>query len=241
MIAFAKRFLNHPSIYFWARHVAMLGLPFRQWVRLYGLDDPAQRVGDIGCGPADILRYVARERLPSRYVGVDVSEVYLDRAKLRAKRCGVDAEFVQIDLTLLNDDPATRRALTEVLHNNRVSRVLLLGIIHHIDDESSLRLFDLLAGVPTIQTIVTQDVVMIDDARINNAYARRDRGQFVRDVPSYLRLFKNAKWHVSRTDWTSPGLWPVKYVHFTLERRTQPDGEILSASRNTADPSLDPA
>src|SRR4051812_5056142 len=90
---FFKRILDLPTAYHYCRHLMTGGLPFRQWVNLYGLNDPMERIADLGAGPCDILRYVCGERLPSFYLAVDVDDRYLDAAKRRIGQLNLNADF----------------------------------------------------------------------------------------------------------------------------------------------------
>jgi len=74
---------------------------------------------DIGCGPADILKY-----LPNNisYWGFDISKEYINSAK---EKFGERATFIckQIDLSDLDNMP-------------KFDRVILTGVFHHLDDKS---------------------------------------------------------------------------------------------------------
>lgn len=131
---------------------------------------------DVGCGTGDALRY-----LPSfaEYVGFDVDAGAIDRARERASgRRGVRFEA---------------RALAEGdLDSLKPSRVILAGLLHHLDDPDAVELLTMLAQTPSIRRIVTQDVVYLPGERMSNLLARLDRGRFVRGEDGYRELVAKA-------------------------------------------------
>jgi SAM-dependent methyltransferase len=206
--------LSHPLCYFYMRQIMSLGLPFRQWVTLYGLSGPRERIADIGCGPADILRYVKKESRPEFYLGLDMSQRYLDAAAQRTSRIGLDAKFLAMDLERLPTDEALRREVVDLLEEHRITRVLLLGVVHHIDDESALHTLNLIHSASTVQTLVTQDVVYQPGRWLNNRFCDWDRGEHVRDEAGYDALARRTDWPRFTTSWTSPGLRSIRYNHY---------------------------
>ena len=212
------RLLATPTCYHYLRQVLTGGMPFRSWVDLYGLSSPEQRVADLGCGPADILRYVKADRRPAFYLGVDVSGRYLDAARRRAARAGVPADFVQMDLSRAAIDLPFREALVRLLEQHRITRVLLLGVLHHVDDEAALRTLDLVASASGVRSLVTIDVVYLPNERVNNWLCARDRGRHVRDEAGYDALAARCAWPRHRKFWTSPNLRFIKYLHYDFSK-----------------------
>lgn len=211
---FLHPLLSHPLLYHYMRQVISLGLPFRAWAKEYGLTGAPERIADIGCGPADILRYVKKDSRPEYYLGLDMSERYLDAARQRASRIGLDSKFIAMDLERLPTDEALRRDVIDLLEEHRITRVLLLGVVHHIDDESALTTLNLIHSAPTVQTLVTQDVVYLPGRWLNNKFCDWDRGEFVRDEPGFDALAERSDWPRFTKSWTSPGLWPIRYNHY---------------------------
>ena len=76
--------LNQPTIYRILRGLLTGGLPYESWVKKYHLNLPDARISDIGCGPADILRFVDANCLPEFYLGLDINRNYLETAKQNA-------------------------------------------------------------------------------------------------------------------------------------------------------------
>lgn len=206
--------LAYPTAYHWLRQVMTLGMPFDTWLGKYGLNDPEQRVADLGCGPADILRFLRRGRGPGYYVGIDVDERNLQAARKRADRKGVVAEFHRMDLHLLPTDAAVRDSLRRVLTAQEITVVLLLGVVHHIDDDAVRSTLELIHSVRSVQTLWTTDVVYLPGARINNYFCSLDRGKFVRDMSGYAALAAASPWTNFETSWSSPGLSYIRYLHY---------------------------
>ncbi|HZW29662.1 MAG TPA: class I SAM-dependent methyltransferase [Isosphaeraceae bacterium] len=210
--------LAQPALYHYLRQGITGGMPFRRFVTLYGLGDPGERVADLGCGPADILRYLNRDRRPQYYLGIDLSESYLAAARRRAAAAGVDARLLAMDLTRIPSDPMIQRRLIDLLEEERISRVLLLGVLHHIPDEAAAATLDLIHRASGVQTLVTQDIVLIAGHPLNNLWCRMDRGVHVRDEAGYDELARRSAWEGHRKEWTHPGFQFIKYIHYIFQR-----------------------
>ncbi|HEX8322679.1 MAG TPA: class I SAM-dependent methyltransferase [Tepidisphaeraceae bacterium] len=222
MQALLHRVLRRPTLYHALRHWLLGGLPFKEWVTLYGLDNPDGRVADLGCGPADVLRYVQPENQPRVYLGIDFDAEYLQRAQRLSQRLGLNATFVNLDLAQLSHDTFVQNRLVELLKRFEIDRVLLLGVVHHLDDAATRSTLNLLYSVPGVQTVVTQDVVVVPGATVNNLLAARDRGQHVRTEVEYNRLLASTNWPGRSVHWTRPGFRVAQYIHFKLTRFAGP-------------------
>jgi SAM-dependent methyltransferase len=192
------------------------GLPFRDWIGLYGFNDTSERIADLGCGPSDILRYLSPQCRPGFYLGIDISERYLDSARQRAVKAGVNAEFHALDLVRLPHDRAVQSQLVDLLEAQKISRVLLMGVLHHIDNESALATLNLVHRVASVRSLITADVIRIPGRFLNNLYCRLDRGEFIRDEAGYDALIAKSAWRISGKRWTTPGASFVKNLHYIL-------------------------
>jgi SAM-dependent methyltransferase len=213
-----KRILSHPSCYHYIRQIMTGGLPFRDWIRLYGFNDTSERIADLGCGPSDILRYLSPQCRPGFYLGIDISERYLDSARQRAAQAGVSAEFHALDLVRLPHDRAVQSQLVDLLEARKISRVLLMGVLHHIDNESVRATLNLVHQVASVRSLITADVIRIPGRFMNNLYCRLDRGEFIRDEAGYDALIAKSAWRISGKRWTTPGASFVKNLHYLLEK-----------------------
>jgi hypothetical protein len=212
------RLLANPTLYHFLRQVATGGIPFKNWVKLCGLTDPQARVGDIGCGPADILSYVPAETKPAFYLGIDMSSIYLDSARAQAARRGIAAEFVELDLTSLVENRRLQEELVNLLVSRRISQVILIGVIHHIDDQAARTVLDLAGQASSVQRVATVDMCYQPGRWVNNWHCRHDRGQCVRTEPQYDALMAATSWPNRQKFWTSPGLPLISYLHYVLTR-----------------------
>jgi SAM-dependent methyltransferase len=212
--------LSHPTLYHYLRQCITGGMPFRRFVTLYGLANASDRIADLGCGPADILRYVSQKRRPQYYLGIDVSEAYLEAAKRRAAAAGVYARLMVMDLARIPNDPATRRQLIGLLEDEQISRVLMIGILHHIPDEAVSATLELIHDISSVKVLVTEDVVTIQGHRLNNLWCRFDRGRYVRDESGYDKLARRSPWKSFRKEWTHPGFKFIKYLHYIFEKHS---------------------
>lgn len=212
------RILSHPTLYHYARQTFTGGMPFSRFIKIYGLDDPSERVADLGCGPADILRLLGHAREPAFYLGIDISDTYLKAARQRAEAAGIRAEFLNLDLTQLPDNTEIQDRLIGLLEEKRISRVLLLGVLHHIPDAAAETTLKLVHRASCVRTLVTQDVVLIPDHPLNNLLCSLDRGCHVRDEAGYDVLAQRAPWRSLSKEWTCTGVKFIKYIHYKFYR-----------------------
>lgn len=129
------------------------------------------RVLDIGCGPGTMVPY-----LPSaEYVGLDVSPEYIDRARRRFPK----ARFVCQAVGQHN-----------LVEPDSFDIVLALGVLHHLDDDEAVALFQLARdAMKPGGRLVTIDGVWTDDqSKMVKYLLSRDRGRFVRSQDGYREL-----------------------------------------------------
>lgn len=134
---------------------------------------PGDRILDVGCGPA---YYV--EGLPEcEYFGFDTNSAQINAA--RARFGHRNAKFF--------DEPFTaehQRAL------GPFDKVLLLGILHHLDDAASRNLLDLVAGsLKPGGIVVALDTPLYEgQSNFSRFLAKNDRGDFLRYPDAYVQL-----------------------------------------------------
>jgi SAM-dependent methyltransferase len=213
-----KSLLSNPCLYYYARQCAVFGLPFRKWVALYHLNRDDERIADVGCGPADMLRFVDINSKPSYYLGIDISEKYIENANAKASLLGIPADFIVMDLESITFSDSIQGRLKALLEEKGITTVLLLGVLHHINDVASTTLLNTIFEVRNVQTIITQDVLIMPRNIVNNFFASRDRGRFVRTESAYDRLLELTKWKGIEKHWTNPGISSIKYIHYKLRR-----------------------
>jgi SAM-dependent methyltransferase len=127
---------------------------------------------DIGCGPADVL-----DDMPGiEYVGVDVSERYIEDARARF---GVRGSFTVADVKEVD-----ARALGEF------DGVHAHGLLHHVDDTLASRVCALAAEVlgPSGRFVTADPCFHPDQSRLARFTVSRDRGTAVRTADEYRAL-----------------------------------------------------
>ncbi|MEO5581105.1 MAG: class I SAM-dependent methyltransferase [Saprospiraceae bacterium] len=213
-----KKLLSIPSIYHYARQILLLGMPLRKWAEIGNYYVENERIADLGCGPSDILRYIDQQQKPAFYLGVDVAERYLKRGEELAKNKQINSQFIHIDLGLLNDNHVVRDELIRTLNTYQITTVNLFGVLHHIDDPSVMITLNLVFNIPSVKHVNTQDVLMIENNRINNFYSSLDRGHYIRTEKQYDELIKKTNWLNIDKKWTKAGMSKVKYIHYQLSK-----------------------
>ncbi|MBP6793400.1 MAG: class I SAM-dependent methyltransferase [Saprospiraceae bacterium] len=222
--SYCKRFLSIPAFYHYSRQYLLLGMPLRKWAEIGNYFNSEERIADLGCGPSDILRILRKDQLPEFYLGIDISDVYLDKAKKRAAKIGLNAEFVCMDLNALSKSPSIREDLIKTIDKYKITTVNMFGVLHHLDDQAAISSLNTLYECSTIQSLNTQDVLIIADHLINNFYVSLDRGSYVRTEKEYDDLLHQSHWKEVEKCWSVAGLSKVKYIHYRLTKGISPFG-----------------
>jgi SAM-dependent methyltransferase len=133
---------------------------------------PGQRLLDIGCGTAEILGYLPEVE----YIGFDQNESYIRAAQ---KRYGARGNFVGRDV---ND------VLLGTLGSFDV--VLALGILHHLDDGETRKLFGLAKSClkPGGRLVTFDTCYQEGQSSIARFLINRDRGRNTRTEAGYSSL-----------------------------------------------------
>jgi SAM-dependent methyltransferase len=129
---------------------------------------------DLGCGPGDTLALIGAHR---SYLGIDINPRYVADAQRRADG---RASFVVGDVVRLDPDRLPRFDL-----------IIAFGLVHHLDDGAADRL---LRAVSRLLTASGRFISLDGCRRSGMSIMTRwlldhDRGRFVRDEDTYLRLF----------------------------------------------------
>ncbi|WP_437944103.1 methyltransferase domain-containing protein [Sorangium sp. So ce281] len=133
---------------------------------------PGDRVLDIGCGPAYYF-----DRLPSvDYHGFDTDRRHIAAARARH---GDRARFYDEPFGELH-----ARALAPF------DRVLMLGLLHHVDDEVASSLLSLVArSIRPSGRVITLDTALWEgQSSLARLIAKNDRGDYIRTPQAFRRL-----------------------------------------------------
>ncbi|OJY43030.1 MAG: hypothetical protein BGP08_20325 [Rhizobiales bacterium 64-17] len=148
---------------------------FRRWFieRIVAVKS-GQTLVDLGCGPADIL---ADLDAGVRYIGLDISEAYIEAARQRHGERGL---FVAGTVESWRCDPR--------LHAADV--VLAYGLFHHVDDDETLAIFRFARDVlrPGGRFVFLEPCLLVWQARRSVFMMAQDRGQNVRTEEAWKRL-----------------------------------------------------
>ena len=146
---------------------------------------PGQAVLDLGCGPGDLVPHLMK-KAPIRYVGLDISERYLEAAQRNASE---SVSFVLGDCTKFPPQ----------LLQDRFDWILCMGLLHHLDDEQCHALLSQAAAVlnPGGTVVCLEPTFLPGQSWVTQSVMKRDRGRFVRSQAQWEELerahFRNVK------------------------------------------------
>lgn len=218
MIARLKKLLSNPFFYHYSRQFLLLGLPLKAWAAYGNYYNKNERIADLGCGPADILRSIDTLNKPAFYLGIDHSGRYLKHAALRADKIKLPSKFLNLNLDLLSANEEIKTQLVNSLDENQITTVNLFGVIHHLHDYAVVTTLNAVFDSASIRSLNTQDVLLLARNPVNNFYASLDRGEYVRTEDQYDALFKKSKWKKMDKSWSRAGVRKVKYIHYRLTK-----------------------
>lgn len=149
---------------------------------------------DIGCGPADILSHLK----DVDYYGYDISQSYINRAKLRYAKKG---KFFSKEITMKELDNMPKFDL-----------VLMHGLLHHVDDDTAIKFIAIAYNaLKTGGRLVTADGCLIEGQNpIAKFLVKKDRGQNIRTQNEYITLAK------SNFEKVDPVIYHQSWMPYTL-------------------------
>ncbi|MEY4401596.1 MAG: hypothetical protein RL072_1461 [Actinomycetota bacterium] len=173
---------------------------------------PGMNVLDVGCGTASVLKLLPQVN----YVGIDHNPDYISKAQ---KSFGEKGRFVVCDV----NDPAFKQL-------GVFDRVLLLGVLHHLDDSQCLQLMSSLAGcLAKNGRLITFDNTLAKGQHpIATMLSRLDRGRFSRSPDEYRSIIASTfeiEYEVVRHD-----LMRVPYSHAAFRAHAPTTGQIAHAA-----------
>jgi SAM-dependent methyltransferase len=163
--------LRHPTLYVLAQRLVGADRARRECIAALGLR-PAERLLDLGCGPAYYL-----DVLPAvDYHGFDTDARYIAHARAR---WGRRAHF--------RCEAFGERHLAEL---ERFDAAMLLGLLHHLDDAEASALLGLVARAlgPSGRAVALDTFVDEQQSFVARFLAERDRGRHVRHPRAFVAL-----------------------------------------------------
>ena len=196
-----RRLLSHPLVYEAVQYLVGAKRGLRILLERHIRPRPGQSILDIGCGPAEIIKF-----LPDvRYCGVDRSASYIARAQ---RVFGDRATFHLGDVA---DLPLDRLGRFDI--------AIAIGVLHHIDDRTAEEMLVSAreALEPGGRLITADPCYFAGQDPLTRFIIGKDRGQHVRMIDSYLdlvrRVFPDAQRHHIR------GFLPVPHSVCVIEAR----------------------
>jgi SAM-dependent methyltransferase len=169
----AKKALASPAVF--VTYQSIVGAPecHRRFIHEMVKPVPGERVLDIGCGVGASLRYMPAS---VDYVGVDVSEPYIVRAKAQSRLKG---KFICADIATLDGGML-----------GMFDRAFCFGVLHHFSDAMVAH------AVKFVRRVVKPGgvFVSIDPCYVpgQNLIAKlindHDRGAYIRDPAGFERI-----------------------------------------------------
>lgn len=194
-----RSILSIPSFYTFFQKIVGADYSCKTFINNYVRPNVGDRILDIGCGPADVLAYLPQVE----YIGFDASQKYINTAK---KRYGTKGKFI---CELVNT--------SNLPYESYFNIVLVMGILHHLDDSESRQLFDIAhrALKSGGRLIAIEPCFTENQSPCAKWIISKDRGQNVRNEKGYRELannlFTNTSYNI-RQD-----LLRIPYTHIIIE------------------------
>ncbi len=167
------RSILHAPFAYLAYQVLVGGIRARRiCIRDYAPVRPGMVVVDIGCGPG----YVTKWLPGAAYYGFDISPSYIEYAK---RRFGKQGHF---RCELFSEKTASQIPKADM--------VLLMGVLHHLDDREALALLSLIRSAlrPDGCLLTLDGCYRPGQSRIERYFLDSDRGKHIRESSEYGRM-----------------------------------------------------
>lgn len=192
----------------------ILGIPFfynslqamltghsrRVYVNDYVKPKTGERIMDLGCGTGNMLPFFPDD---VEYVGVDLSQAYIDDAKKKHKDRGT---FICSSVDEVADqEPAS------------FDIVIVGGLLHHIEDEVILKMLNMVNTClkPGGRYVNIEPAYVDGQATFAKWMLNMDRGEFIRKPPEYVALLEQVFENVTAD--VRHDLMRVPYTHCILQ------------------------
>ena len=172
----------------------------RSLVRNHVRAKPGDKVIDIGCGSAEVLRY-----LPAvDYIGIDINADYIAFAR---RAYGDKGTFLVGDTQSFRGDPRFKDA----------DIVMAFGLLHHLDDQEARQCLQFAdEALHTKGRFICHEACWIPNQGALSKYVMSmDRGRSIRTEEQYRQL--EAKFFNKVDAWVNPNPLRIPYVTIVLE------------------------
>jgi len=194
-----RSILSHPFIYKTVQNMLGANKVRIQCVEKYIRPFKNAKILDIGCGTADILKFLPNS---VEYIGFDLNNHYINYAK---NKFGNRGTFICNDV------------------NNQIKNlppfdiILATGLLHHLDDAEVNKLFTMATNaLKESGRMVTFDGCFLENqSRVAKFIIKKDRGQNVRFPNEYKNLAETSFNHVKVN--IHHDLLRIPYTHIIME------------------------
>lgn len=136
------------------------------------------KILDIGCGPADILRFI--EGIDIDYTGFDMSDEYINSAKTKFIDKNVHLYCANITYDVIND----------LKLKNNFDIILGLNLIHHLNDMEAVTFFEIchLLLKENGRLVTCDGAKKENDHFLSKWMLNHDRGKYIRTGEEYQNI-----------------------------------------------------
>jgi len=175
ILDYIKGFLDSAYLFNLLETVSGVGSARKKFVNDFIKPFDGAYILDIGCGTGAIIDF-----LPDNvnYVGFDLSSKYINYAKNKYKKQG------KFYCENINDN-------IEHLQINTFDFVISVGVIHHLNNDEALELFNKAKKYlkPGGKLMTMDPVYVKDQHKFSRFMMDNDRGDYIRDLSGYNELF----------------------------------------------------
>ncbi len=167
------KILSIPKVYSFIQWLFYHARTHSYFHELIGVTE-GKKILDVGCGPGDwVLKFPNSE-----YVGIDISQEYIDNANNRFGKLG---RFYCVSVDEIEKTDITK-----------IDIVIIKAVLHHLSDE---KISDMLEKLKNIMNpggvLVTLDPTFCPKQNpISRMLVSLDRGMFVREVDHYRAVLR---------------------------------------------------